>query len=54
MHALFCYDTLSDSSPVASVTRVELPNARKTPRGIPMVLCVISSVRDCGRVRYFM
>ena len=27
-----------------------VPN--KTPRGIPMVLCVRSSVRDCGRVRY--
>jgi hypothetical protein len=26
-----------------------VPN--KTPRGIPMVLCVRSSVRDCGRVR---
>ena len=25
-----------------------VPN--KTPRGIPMVLCVRSSVRDCGRV----
>ena len=30
-----------------------VPN--KTPRGIPMVLCVRSSVRDCGRVSlYYM